>query len=35
MLEKSENPLVALHRFLAEREAEAKAGDDDRQLSLS
>lgn len=33
-LEKSENPLVALHRFLTEREPEAKAGDDDGQLSL-
>jgi len=34
MLEKSENPLVAPHRFLAERKAETKAGDDDGQLSL-
>ncbi len=34
ILEKSETPLAALHHFLAEREAEAKAGDDNGQMSL-
>jgi len=34
ILEKSDTPLAALHHFLAERQAEAKARDDNRQLSL-
>jgi hypothetical protein len=34
ILEKSETPLAALHHFLAEREAEAKAGDDNGQMGL-
>jgi hypothetical protein len=34
ILEKSDTPLAALHHFLAEREAEAKAGDDNGQMSL-
>ena len=34
IFEKSETPLAALHHFLAEREAEAKAGDDNGQMSL-
>jgi len=34
ILEKSETSLAALHHFLAECEAEAKAGDDNGQMSL-
>lgn len=34
ILDKSETPLAALHHFLAEREAEAKAGDEDGHMSL-
>ena len=32
ILERSNTPLAALHHFLAEREAEAKAGDEDGQM---
>lgn len=34
VLEKSDTPLAALQHFLAQREVEAKAGDDDGQMSL-
>lgn len=34
ILAKSDTPLAALHQFLAQREAEAKAGDDNGQMSL-
>lgn len=34
ILEKSETPLAALQHFLAQRAAEATAGDDDGQMSL-
>jgi len=34
ILAKSDTPLAALHHFLAEREAEVKAGDDNGQMSL-
>jgi hypothetical protein len=34
ILDKSDTPLAALHHFLAQREAEAKASDNSGQLSL-
>ncbi len=34
ILDKSDTPLAALHHFLAQREAEANAGDDNEQISL-
>lgn len=34
ILDKSDTPLAALHHFLAQREAEAKAADDNGQISL-
>jgi hypothetical protein len=34
ILAKSDTPLAALRQFLAQREAEAKAGDDDGQMNL-